>query len=282
MNRVLQLLHKYTNFKMDMLGMYVFIFIKAVLIIVLGKIIISVLNKVINNIVRFYPKLKVDERKTGTLTGLLKSVVRYTVYIIMGISVLDTIGIPTQPLLATAGLGGIAIGFGAQSMVKDVFTGFLILFEDQYSVGDFITIDGITGTVEDMGLRITKIRSFKGELHIIPNGEVKIVTNLSRGNALAIVDVGIAYEEDEERAMIVMGEAVEKFYNENVDKLAASPEVLGIVNFGESDVVLRAIVKTLPLMHWSVERGLRKAILEGFKKNNVEIPYPRRVMIKGE
>jgi small conductance mechanosensitive channel len=154
------------------------------------------------------------------------------------------------------------------------------LFEDQYSVGDYITVNGVTGTVEDIGLRITHIRSFKGELHIIPNGEIKAVTNSSRGNSLAIIDVGVAYESDQEKALIALNTIAENYFANNQDKVAEKPEVQGIIKLGESDVVLRTIIKTQPLIHWKVEREMRMLILETFKKENIEIPYPRRVILE--
>jgi small conductance mechanosensitive channel len=197
----------------------------------------------------------------------------------MGISILDTLSIPTQPILATAGLGGIAIGFGAQSLVRDVFTGFFILFEDQYGVGDYVTINGVTGTVEELGLRITRIRSFNGELHIIPNGEIKAVTNASRGSSLAIIDIGIAYESDQGKAMKILTEVAAEYYENNKDKAAESPEVQGIVRLEEAGVIIRTIIKTQPLMHWNVERELRKLIIDAFKKEKIEIPYPKRIMV---
>lgn len=261
---------------------YLGIFIKIIFIFIISKLAITILNKVISNVFRLYPRFKMEERKSNTLIGILKSVVKYLIYIIMGISILETLNVPTQPIIATAGLGGIAIGFGAQSLVRDVFTGFLILFEDQYSVGDYVTISGVTGTVEDLGLRITRIRSFNGELHIIPNGEIKAVTNVSRGNSLAIIDVSVAYESSQERAVEVLSAVASDYYEKNEDKVKEKPEVLGIIKLGESDVSIRTIVKTEPLMHWKVERELRLLILEAFKKEKIEIPYPKRVLVENK
>lgn len=264
----------------SMLYYYAALVIKIALIFALAKLATVVLNRVIVNVFKLYPRFKLDEKKSGTLVGILKSVIKYVVYIIMGISILDALNIPTQPILATAGLGSIAIGFGAQSLVRDVFNGFFILFEDQYGVGDYITINGVTGTVEDIGLRITRIRSFNGELHIIPNGEIKAVTNASRGNSLAIVDVGIAYESDQEKALGVLSTAALTYFENNKDKAAEKPEVQGIIILGESNVIIRTIIKTHPLMHWKVERELRLMILEALKNENIEIPYPKRVMVE--
>lgn len=253
--------------------------LKVLILFLLAKLVIVILDRLVMKVFKLYPRFRADEKKASTLTGIIKSVIKYTVYIIMGISILETLNIPTQPLLATAGLGGIAIGFGAQSLVKDVFSGFFILFEDQYGVGDYVTISGLTGTVEDIGLRTTRIRAFNGDLHIIPNGEVKTVTNVSRGNSMAIVDMGVAYESDQEKAMRIMATTAFKYYTDNQHKVAEKPEVLGIIKLGESDVAIRVIAKTMPLMHWSVERDLRLLILEAFKQAGIEIPYPKRILV---
>lgn len=271
---------EYFQIDPSLLYYYAALIIKIVFIFILSKLVIVVLNRVIANIFKLYPKFKLDEKKSDTLVGILKSVVKYVVYIIMGISILDALNIPTQPILATAGLGSIAIGFGAQSLVRDVFNGFFILFEDQYGVGDYITINGVKGTVEDIGLRITRIRSFNGELYIIPNGEIKAVTNASRGNSLAIVDVGVAYENDHEKALALLTSTADLYFENNKDKVAEKPEVQGIIRLGESDVIIRTIIKTMPLMHWKVEREMRMLILEAFKKEKIEIPYPKRVMVE--
>ena len=271
---------QYFQIDTPLLYYYISIVIKILVIFALSKLSIAIADRVIMKVFKLYPRFKVNEKKSNTLVGILKSVIKYVVYIIMGISILDTLNIPTQPILATAGLGGIAIGFGAQSLVRDVFTGFFILFEDQYGVGDYVTINGVTGTVEELGLRITRIRSFNGELHIIPNGEIKAVTNASRGNSLAIIDVGIAYESDQEKALVILTEVASTYFENNMDKVAERPEVQGIIRLEEAGVIIRTIIKTQPLMHWNVERELRKSIIDAFKKENIEIPYPKRVMVE--
>lgn len=252
---------------------------KVLFIIVFWKIMITILNKLIHKFFKLSPKLKMDEKKSNTLTGLTKSIVKYTIYIIMIISVLNVLNIPTDSILAAAGLGGLAIGFGAQNLVKDVISGSFILFEDQYSVGDYVTIDTATGTVEDMGLRITKIRAFNGDLHIIPNGDIKKVINHSRGNSLAVIDVGITYEADLDKAIEILSTIGDEYYESNKDMLVEAPVVLGITNFGDSNVNIRMIARTVPLKHWSVEREIRKNVKGAFEKGGIEIPYPRRVYI---
>ncbi|MDF2519755.1 MAG: mechanosensitive ion channel protein MscS [Clostridia bacterium] len=280
MNAIIGSIMAFLHIDEVMFSYYFGMAVKIIFIFLISKLSIAVLNKVISNVFKLYPRFKMDERKSNTLSGILKSVIKYLIYLIMGISILETLNVPTQPILATAGLGGIAIGFGAQSLVRDVFTGFFILFEDQYGVGDYVTITGITGTVEDLGLRITRLRSFNGELQIIPNGEIKAVTNFSRGNSLAIVDVSVAYESDHEKAVDVLSTLALEYFEKNKDKVIDKPEVMGIIKLGESDVSIRTVVKTQPLMHWKVERELRMLILEAFKKENIEIPYPKRVLVE--
>lgn len=265
--------------KADSMNIYLYTGLKILFIIIFWRIVNVILNKFINKFFKISPKLRMDEKKSNTLSGLMKSIIRYTIYIIMAISILNVLNIPTESILAAAGLGGLAVGFGAQNLVKDVISGFFILFEDQYAVGDYVTIGNATGDVEDMGLRITKIRAFNGDLHIIPNGEIKTVINHSRGNSLAIIDIGVAYEADINKAIKILKELGEKYYEKNRDKVVELPSVLGITGFGDSDVKLRMTIRTLPLKHWSVEREIRKEIKEAFDRENIEIPYPRRVYL---
>lgn len=265
--------------KADAMNIYLSTALKILFVIIFWRILNIVLNKLIDKIFKFSPKFRMDDKKSNTLSGLMKSIVRYTIYIIMLISILNVLDIPTQSILAAAGLGGLAVGFGAQNLVKDVISGFFILFEDQYAVGDYVTIGSATGDVEDIGLRITKIRAFNGDLHIIPNGEIKTVINHSRGNSLAIIDIGIAYEADINKAIMVLNGIGEQYYENNKDKVVELPSVLGITGFGDSDVKIRMIVKTVSLKHWAVEREIRKEIKEAFDRENIEIPYPRRVYI---
>lgn len=280
MNEFFKGVSEYFQMDSEMFYYYISVAIKIIVIFLIAKAAIAVLNRLVVKVFKLYPRFRKDEKKSGTLLGILKSVIKYAVYIIMGISILETLDIPTQPILATAGLGGIAIGFGAQSLVRDVFTGFFILFEDQYAVGDYVTIKAVTGTVEDIGLRITRIRSFNGELHIIPNGEIKEVTNVSRGNSLAIVDVMLAYESDYEKAIEILSNTAAAYFEKNKDKAAEKPEVLGIIRLGESELVIRTIVKTVTLQHWKVERELRMNMLEALKKEGIQMPYPKRVLVE--
>ena len=178
-------------------------------------------------------------------------------------------------------LVGWLAGFGAQSLVKDVISGFFIIFEDQYGVGDFVKIQDITGTVEEIGLRITKIRGFKGDINIIPNGQITVVTNYSRENSAALVDVNLAYENDIDRAIEIIEKVSREYAAENPD-IVEEPQVLGITTMDNVGVTLRLIARTLPMKHWGVERALRKVIKKAFDENNIEISYPRLVVLDKE
>lgn len=223
-------------------------------------------------------KFGFNERKADTLSELLKSVLRYGLYILGIITMLETVGFKTSTLLVGAGLGGVAIGFGAQSLIKDIISGFFILFEDQFSVGEYITIDSMSGIVEGVGLRITKLKSFSGDLHIIPNGQITKVTNHSRDNIRALVDVSIGYEVDIDKALKLLEEVSIDIKNSNED-IIEGPSVLGVQNLGEYGVTIRIIARTKPLKHWSVEMELRKRIKDIFQKESINIPYPTRVII---
>jgi Mechanosensitive ion channel. len=262
----------YTQLMSKSIGILITIII-AVAVIQAGNFIIQ---RVMN--AQAKRKFPMDEKRMKTLISVLKSILRYTVYFIAIITILDTLGVPVSSLLAAAGIGGLAIGFGAQSLVKDIINGFFVLFEDQFAVGDYVSIDGITGTVLDIGLRVTKIQGFAGDINIIPNGSINKVTNFTRGNNMAIVDVSVTYDTDLDKAIAIL-ERVGRQMHEEKPEVQDIPQVLGVTELGESGITLRMIAKTLPMNHWAVERELRKRIKEAFDKEGIEIPYPRMVVI---
>ena len=257
--------------------------INAMLIIVVARISIKLMQKTVDTFFKSQEKLKykIDIPRVETMKGLIKSIIKYTIYFIAITAILKLFGTDVTALITAAGIGGLAFGFGAQNLVRDVITGFFILFEDQFGVGDYVEIDGTGGIVEEMALRVTKIRDFNGDLNTIPNGEIKKVTNRSMGNMRAWVNISIAYEEDIDNAITVLGEACEKLKKEN-DTIVEGPTVLGVTSLGDSDVVLSAIAKTQSMQQWSTERKMRKAFKEAFDEAGIEIPYPRRVLISEE
>jgi small-conductance mechanosensitive channel len=263
-------------------GVYIGKFINIILILIGAGVIIRVGR---SGIQRFFlaqkkNRLSLDERRANTLSTIAQSVLRYGVYFFAAASILYVLGLggTAGSLLATAGIGGLAVGFGAQNLVRDIITGLFILFEDQYAVGDYVVIGETRGTVEEIGLRVTRIRGFQGDLTVIPNGEISKVTNYTRGNSLAIVDIGIAYKTDINKAIGVMEQVGHQLRQEN-DQIVEPPVVLGVAGLEESRVTLRMIARTMPLQHWNVERQLRKRLKEAFDRENIEIPYQRRVIV---
>ncbi len=259
--------------------------IKIIAIIIVAKILIIVLRRVIKRMLKQSKAKKpqsVMARKAETIQSVSHSVTKYVVYFFALMAILGELGLGTtvSSLLATAGIGGIAVAFGAQDFVKDIVSGFFLLFENQFSVGEYIEVGDEKGTVEAITIRTTKINRFSGETTTIPNGSIKQVTNYSRGDHLAIIDMSVSYESDIEKASIIMRDEG-LAYKETHDNILEEPHVLGVINFGESDVVIRMIIRVKPLTHWETERALRRAVKEAFDKQGVQIPYPHRVIING-
>jgi small-conductance mechanosensitive channel len=253
--------------------------IKIIIIAVVANIIIRIGKVTIHNIfkIRDRSPLRTSERREETLSKLLDNVLSYVIYFIACMMILSVLGIDVKALLAGAGIVGLAIGFGAQSLVKDILSGFFIIFEDQFSVGDHIRVGQFEGDVETIGLRTTKIKSWTGELHILPNGSINQVTNFSLNNSVVAIDVAIAYEEDIEKAERVIQELLVKLPGQYEDLIKA-PELLGVQNLGPSEIVLRIVAETLPMKHFYIARVIRKEIKMKLDENGIEIPFPRLVM----
>lgn len=223
-------------------------------------------------------RFKLDRRKLVTMSALLQSLVKYTVYFFAGIMILDEFGVPTASLLAGAGIAGLAIGFGAQNLVKDIITGFFILFEDQFAVGDYVDVAGVSGIVESIGLRVTRIRDFGGQLHIIPNGQIEKVTNYMGPGMRVMFGVTIAYEADVDKAIKVLEEVFQKAAAE-IPTIVEGPKVLGVEDLAPSGVTLLVWAKAQAMEQWAVARELKKRIKQAFDENGIEIPYPHTAVV---
>ncbi|MCG9968354.1 mechanosensitive ion channel family protein [Pelotomaculum terephthalicicum JT] len=218
-----------------------------------------------------------ENRRAQTLEILLQSVLTYLIFFLAGLTILQIFNINTSAILASAGILGLAVGFGAQNLVKDIISGFFILLEDQFGVGDFVETAGVVGTVEEIGLRTCKIRRWTGQLHIIPNGEITKVTNYNKGPILALVTVGIAYEEDIDRAMEILQNECVKARRE-IEAIVDLPQVQGVTDLTDSSVNIRAVAPSIPGEQWTVERELRRRFKYALEQAGIEIPYPRRVL----
>lgn len=254
-------------------------FIRILVIIILMRIAVSVVRNIVDKL--FHNKQKgpfrISERREETLNKLIQNVATYIIYFMAFAMILDTLTIKIGPLLAGAGIAGLAIGFGAQNLVKDIISGFFIVFEDQFGVGDYISFAGVEGTVEEIGLRTTKVKSWTGEQQIIPNGNITQVTNYSIHNGLAVVDINIPYENDIASAELII-ERVLSELPAKYEQILSTPVIHGVQNLEASHVVLRVIAETLPVYQWSGARVIRKEVKDRLYKEGIDIPAPRLVM----
>lgn len=222
--------------------------------------------------------IRISERRENTLKKLTANVISYIVYFIALLMILDNVlGFKVGALLAGAGVAGLAIGFGAQNLVRDIISGFFIIFEDQFSVGDYVLVNEIEGYVDEIGLRTTKVLSWTGEMHILPNGDIGHVTNYSIHNGVAVVDINIPYESDIDMAEQIINEIAQTL-PAKYDAFVSAPVVHGVQALELSHFVIRVIGETLPSFQWYGERMIRKEMKEGLYNQGIEIPSPRLVM----
>ncbi|HEY5584708.1 MAG TPA: mechanosensitive ion channel family protein [Ruminiclostridium sp.] len=252
----------------------ILIFIVAILIVKIGKLLIK---KFFENQEKF--KFKMEDKRLDTISTLMASVFKYVIYIGVIIFVLSDM-LDLKSVLAAAGVGGIAIGLGAQSLIKDTISGFFILLEDQFALGDVITIEDMTGTVERMELRVTRLKHYAGDVYIIPNGEIKRVTNHTRDNKMVIVDIPVAYSSSMKKVNEIAQEVCEEVKSE-FSIFTEEPHILGITNLGEHNMNLRITARTFPNEQWAVERRIRMKIKEGFEASGLEF-FDRTTLMKPE
>lgn len=252
--------------------------IKILFIVILSAIIIKVGKVIIQRVfqVKLKSPLRRSEKREKTLLKLLENTLSYVVYFSAILAILAEFEIDVKGILAGAGVLGLAVGFGAQSLVKDVITGFFIIFEDQFSVGDYVKIGVAEGIVEEIGLRTTKIKSFTGEVHILPNGTIIQVVNYSMKNSLAIVDVTLPFDVGIDKAESLIEQYLGQLPKENNDFIHA-PKLLGAHDFTEMEVIVRIIAETKPMRHYDCARMISIGLKHYFDERGIEIPYPTLV-----
>lgn len=260
-----------------------------ILIIIVGAILFTLFIRfIINQFTKskFYKDLfkkTAPKRRLNTFITIAKNSLTALIIIISLFLIFDILLEPIEltTILASAGVIGVIIGFGAQSLIKDVLNGVFILFENQYVIGDTIKVGNIVGTVEDITLRITSIRDIEGHLHYIPNGEIKTVSNRSRQWSRVILDIGVPYDEDLKKSFSLLNE-ISKEISEDVNYknyIITPIRVLGITEFGESSAIIRVWGKVKPGKHYAINRDFRKRLVEKAGKLNLKIPYPKKAMI---
>jgi moderate conductance mechanosensitive channel len=226
-----------------------------------------------------------EQQRMQTLARVFRNTAAVVIAIVAGTLVLDELGVSVAPILATAGVAGVAIGFGAQSLIKDYFNGFFLLLEDQVRQGDVVEVAGKGGLVEEVTLRYVRLRDMDGHVHYVPNGEIKLVTNRTRSYATPVVDVGVAYREDLDEVLSVMRQAAAEMRSDAAwkERIVEDLEVIGVERWDDSALVLRARFKVVPpIQQWNVKREYLKRLKKLFDARGIEIPFPHLTVYAGQ
>lgn len=225
-----------------------------------------------------------EVKRIQTLSRAFRYLASVVVWVVAGMLILSELGISIAPILATAGVAGIAIGFAAQSLVKDYFTGFIMLTENQIRVGDVVNVAGIGGLVEEVTLRYVRLRDYDGNVHFVPNGAISTVTNMSREFAQSVMDIGVAYRENVDEVFGVMREVAKEMREDPVfgPKILEDLEIAGVDKWADSAVVVRCRFKVAPLEQWAVRREYLRRLKRAFDERGIEIPYPHLTVYAGQ
>jgi small conductance mechanosensitive channel len=225
-----------------------------------------------------------EGRRIDTLERMFRYISTVMILLVGGMLALSELGISIAPILGAAGVVGIAVGFGAQSLIKDYFNGFFMLLENQIRQGDAVELSGKAGIVEDINLRHVALRDIEGNVHYIPNGEISIVTNKSRGYAYALIEFGVAYREDLDEVFRVTREAAAALREdaEIGPKIMEDIEIQGVQDWGDSAVVIRSRFKTVAMEQWAVRRSFLTLLKKAFDAHGIEIPYPHLTVYAGQ
>ena len=225
-----------------------------------------------------------NEKRVKTLTGMLGTICVTLLWAIGIIMSLDQIGLDITPILAGAGIVGLAVGFGAQNLVRDVINGFFMILENQIRVGDVGVVNGTGGLVEAISFRTITLRDLSGTVHIFPNGTVTTLANMTKDWSAYVMEIGVAYKEDTDRVVEIMREVGKDLQQDSQigRKMLEPIEIMGVDAFGESEVVIKARLKTLPIEQWTVGREYRRRLKKAFDRENIEIPFPHRALYMGE
>ena len=256
--------------------------VRIIITLLLAWLIIRIVDRATRKWIRYFDTLaEINPRRQRayTISSLLRSAARYILWPLAIITVLGELSIDTSALLATAGIAGIALGFGAQTLVQDVIGGIFLLFDDTIHVGDLIRFGTDEGVVEHIGVRLIKVRKFNGELLMIPAGELRTFGNRSIDFVRAVVNVGLSYEQNLEDTLPVMQRIADEWAEEHKDiLLEEKPQVQAITEMGESSVNARIVIMVVPGEQFEAERALRKRLKKEFDRLGIEIPFPRRTI----
>lgn len=261
--------------------------LEILLILLLALIAMKASNLLSKRFVKLISRHKDDPefiKRTMTLSLIIRHVLNALIVVAVLMTVLKKAGVDIAPIIAAAGIAGLAVGFGAQSLVKDVISGFFILIEDQIRVGDVVEIAGKSGFVEKINLKTTILRDPSGNVHYVPNGKIDVVTNMTKDYSRYVFDIGVSYKENVDEVMNILKEIDEELRSDPDYKndILEPLEVLGVDRFAESAVIIKARTMTLPIKQWRVGREFNRRIKKRFDELNIEMPFPHITLYMGE
>jgi len=263
--------------------------LRILLILILMFVFIKIAHVATERFFRRFKKGKreADEefrKKSDTLASIVSSVLKIVIVTIAAITIMGQLDIDIGPVLASAGIIGVALGFGAQHLVKDIISGFFILLDDQIRAGDVVQIAGKGGLVEKINLRMTILRDLAGNVHYVRNGEIDVVTNMTKEYSRYVFEVGVAYREDVDEVIEVIKQVDESMRNESQfkDDILEPVEILGLDQFADSAIIIKARTKTKPIKQWSVGREFNKRLKKLFDEKDIEIPFPHITLYMGQ
>ncbi len=260
--------------------------IKILIILVVAFLLNKILAKIIEKAVRIavvsdrYSSKDSERKREDTLIHIFNTTLKIVIYVMSILMVLQEIGVAIGPILAGAGIVGIAFGFGGQYLVRDIITGMFMILENQYRIGDVVNFDGTGGLVEDISLRKTTLRDLNGTVHHIPHGEIKKVANLSKTFSRVNLNIGVSYNSNIDHVIAVVNRVGKGLAEDPqwMKEIIKAPEFVRIDNFGDSSVEIKIVGDVKPLQQWAITGELRKRLFEAFKQENIEIPFPQRVV----
>lgn len=259
-----------------------------ILVLVLAWILLRVSGKAIhmlqNHLTNKEEYNLEDLKRIETLSRVFRYTASVAIYVVTGMVVLGELGVSIAPILATAGVLGIAVGFAAQNLIKDYFNGIFLLLENQVRQGDVVDVGGKGGLVEEVTLRYIKMRDYDGNVHFVPNGTITTVTNMSRGFAYSVIDVGVAYREDVDEVMQLMRQVGTDLRKDETigPKIIEDMEMAGVEKWDASAVIIRCRFQVLPLAQWGVRREFLHRLKQVFDQRGIEIPYPHMTIYAGQ
>jgi len=260
--------------------------IQIVVILILAFAVLKVAKKVINRLFDRIQKDKDEEynKRMNTLKSIFSVLATILILGVGLVLVLGEMGIQLGPILAAAGILGLAVGFGAQNLVQDVISGFFLLLEDQLRVGDVVTVGEKTGIVERITLRLIILRDLEGSVHYVRNGKIDIVTNMTKEESCYVLEIGVAYREDVDEVMEIIRQVDKEIRSESELKedIWEPIEIMGLDRFEDSAVVIKSRIKTKPIMQWAIGREYKRRIKKRFDQLDIEIPYPHQTLYFGE